>query len=177
VGRLRDGLYRALNIVPPSETRGLRLRGEAWQVDGNALSAPPFFRALTVLASEKQVLVVQGGAHPPEVRGFLERRSIQPEEQVAQGTVWPRASVFHLRGLPEDLRALAQLAEACATPEVADHLQLYEPGAVLLEWWDAFCGPIYISKRIPLAAIEAFSNEIERPYTELTHDLPPVWGE
>ena len=173
MGRLRDGLYRALNAVPPEERIGLRLIGDAWEIDGKGVTADAFFRALPHLILDGHILVLQGGAHPPELRRFLELRRITPGERVALGTIWPRGTLFHLRALPDDLRTLASLAESCAEPEVADHLQLYEPGRMVLEWWDAFTAPLYISKRIAVAAVGAFSRGIDRPYTELAHGLPP----
>jgi hypothetical protein len=177
VGRLRDGLYRALNAVAPEERIGLRLAGDAWEIDGNGVTADVFFRALPNLVSDGHILVLQGGAHPPELRRFLEPRHIATGERVALGTIWPRPRLFHLRALPDDLHTLASLAESCAGPEVADHVQLYEPGRMVLEWWDAFTAPLYISKRIAVEAVEAFSRGIDRPYTELAHGLPPTQEE
>lgn len=159
-------LGRLLGAVPSDEMDGIRLEGPYWEVPGRHVDQADFFRALVGLVPEGSILFLEGGAHPTPLREFLERRAVPPKAKVALGTAWPRATVFHLPATPSVLGDLADLAEACASPEVCDHLHVYGSHGVLLQWYDAFLDPFYVSKRLSPASIEAFCGELKTSWKD-----------
>jgi hypothetical protein len=172
---LRERLYKALSVTAPEELSGLRLEGDAWEIDGRNLPPAEFFGALPILLTGEEVLVLQGDEQPPALLAWLEARRIEPRSKLAFGTIWPRPRVIHCAIPAKDYAALVLLTKACAEPEIATHVQLYRPGTVVLEWWDAFSSPMFISKQLPEPAVRGFSERIGRPYTELAQGLPPAW--
>ena len=64
----------------------------------------------------------------------------------------------------ENLLELADISEHCAEPEVAIHFHVYKDDQVLLQWYDAFADPIYVSKEISEDRIKAFCEKLELKY-------------
>jgi hypothetical protein len=80
------------------------------------------------------------------------------------GTIWPRPEGFHLPATPENLSGLADIAENCVGPEVAIHFHVYKDNKILLEWYDAFFDPMFISKEIPEGKIKEFCTKLSITY-------------
>jgi hypothetical protein len=170
VGRIGAWLGRLLNAVPADELGGIELEGPRWEVSGRHIDQAEFFRALSDLVPDGSILFLEGGAHPPPVKRFLEQHAVPPEAKVALGTLWPRSTVFHVRATASSLRQLGDLAEQCAAPELCSHLQVYNADRVLLEWHDAFSDPFYVSQRVPLERLTAFCGILKTPWTDA--DIP-----
>jgi hypothetical protein len=160
VGRIGKILARLLNAVPAEEMEGIRLRGLFWEVEVERLDHAAFLRRLPDLVSNEAVLVLEGGAHPVGLRRFLEAHAVPAQANVARGTVWPRATVFHVPTRPPVLSELGDLAENCAAPEICDHLHVYKDDQVLLEWYDTFSNPFFISKQVPEQRLGEFCREL-----------------
>lgn len=174
MGRLRSWLYRAVNAVPPEERTGLRLDGDVWQIAGTGVEPAAFFAALPTLVPGTATVILQGGSHPTELRGFLETHHVATGPVVPTGTIWPRPTTFRLAAVSSDLERLAHLVEHRAYPEVADHVLVCDERYMLLEWWDAFAAPLYVSKQVGVAAVETFSQRLGATYGELAAPgLPP----
>jgi hypothetical protein len=145
---------------------GIQLQGPFWEVDGGRVDYAEFFRQLPSLVSDKAVLFLEGGSHSPELTRFLREHAVLAVAKVARGTVWPRASVFHVPTEPSLLHELGDLAENCAGPEICDHLHVYKDGQVLLEWHDAFSVPFFVSKRIPEDRMRQFCRKLDVTFKE-----------
>ena len=157
MSRFGDWVARLVNAVPSDEMKGLQLIGEAWDVDADALAPSVLLRNLTSLVGTDATLFLEGGAHPPPLRQFLQLHQVDGV-RIARGTIWPREPVFHLPATPELLHELAGLAERCAAPELCFHLHVYRDHTVLLEWHDAFTGTFRVSKTIPRDNLESFCS-------------------
>jgi hypothetical protein len=145
---------------------GIRLQGPFWEVDGRRVDYAEFFRRLPDLVSDEAILLLEGGSHSAELSRFMSEHAVPAVAKVARGTVWPRASVFHVPTKPSALVELADLAEHSAGPEICDHLHVYKDGQVLLEWNDAFSVPFFVSKRIPEERVREFCQKFEVTFKE-----------
>jgi hypothetical protein len=58
----------------------------------------------------------------------------------------------------EVVQALSAAVGACAYPEVCSHLHVVLQGSVVLQWFDAFDGPCYISQAVGRESVVAFAQ-------------------
>lgn len=155
-------LAKMFGAVPADERRGIHLDSASarWKVSA-AKDLPAFLRALADLAPPDSILYLEGGRPPAAMLAFLRERSVPEQSHVERGTIWPRPAVFHLPATRANLVALAEMAERCATAEVAIHLHLYREGRVLLQWYDAFFDPLRISKEVPDKRVQEFCEKLD----------------
>jgi hypothetical protein len=154
-------LARLLNWVPKEDREGIELdlRLPHW-VLSSPKEFPPFLRALVDLLPEGAIAYLEGGHPPEDLASFLKERSIPEVSHMAMGTIWPRPRIFHVPATPENLLRLAEIAEHCAEPEVAIHFHVYKDDQVLLQWYDAFAAPMYVSKEIPEEKAREFCEKL-----------------
>jgi hypothetical protein len=145
---------------------GVQLEGPYWEISHRGVDHAEFFRRIPALVPEGSVLVLEGGSPSPQLREFLREHAIAPATEVARGTVWPRSDVVHIPASAQVLRELADQAEGCAFPEICTHLHVYSGGRVVVQWYDAFSGPCYISKEMTAARIDAFCAELGSWYKD-----------
>jgi hypothetical protein len=112
-------------------------------------------------------LVLEGGSHPPALQDLLGRNAVTPQAKIARGTVWPRATVFHIPATAGILGRLAEVSQHCAAPELCDHLHVYDQEGVVLQWYDAFSDPVYVSKRVPVERLEVFCRNLSTSFKEV----------
>jgi hypothetical protein len=158
-------LAKIFGAVSAEERKGLCLdyRTPSWKVS-KAKDLPSFLRALADLVPPDSIIYLEGGTPPRELRVFFQKNSIPEQSHVAIGTIWPRPMVFHLTATRANLIGFADLAERCAEPEVAIHLHVYRQGRVILQWYDAFYDPLYISKEIPEDRVRKFCSMLGLNY-------------
>jgi hypothetical protein len=109
-------------------------------------------------------LYLEGGSHSDEVTAFVDAHSIPAVEQIARGTIWPRQKVYHLPATPEIFDALSRLADHHALPEICEHLVIYHPSLVLVDWYDVFDREAYASSTIPEQVIREFAEIVGGSY-------------
>jgi len=168
-------LARLFNAVPKEERDGISLdyRVPQWKVS-RAKDLPAFLRALVHLLPQDAILYLEGGSPPGRLRQFLDENSIPEQAHVAMGTIWSRPLIFHVSATAANLSQLADIAEHCAEPEVAMHLHVYRDGKVLLQWYDAFSDPFYISKQIPEEKVHEFCDRLSIQYETNTEGVEPA---
>lgn len=150
-------------ITRGSETRSLV--GRCWRLAA-VVDHSAFFRNLPELLPRGAVIVLEGGRHPEDLQAFIRKHEVVAGVNVAAGTAWPRQRMHHLPATPEVLGALADLTEHCAAPEVCAHLHAYENDEVLLQWFDAFSEPLYVSTLISQDRLERFCSALRITYAE-----------
>lgn len=158
-------LSKLLNFVPKEERNGIHLDFQTpqWKVS-SPKDFPSLLRALRNLLPQGTILYLEGGTPSKEIKSFLEERSIPEVSHIATGTIWPRPEVFYLPATPENLSDLADISEHYAEPEVAIHLHVYKDNKVLLQWYDAFADPIFISKEISEDQLKGFCDKLSIKY-------------
>ena len=158
-------LARLFNWVPKEERKGIHLdlRVSHWMVS-SPKEFPAFLRALVDLLPEGTIAYLEGGSPQEDLESFLKEKSVPELSHVEMGTICPRPRVFHLPATPENLLHLAEIAERCAEREPAIHFHVYKDNQILLEWFDAFFDPMYISKKIPEEKIREFCKKLGTDY-------------
>lgn len=159
-----DILSKLFNYIPKNEREGISLSTkECWEVF-SIKDFPAFLKVISNLVPTGSILYLEGSDTPKKLRSYLEERASQNICKVEMGTIWPRPDVFHIDITKENMAGLAELAENCCTPEVAVHLHVYKEGKILLQWYDAFYDPLFISKDIPEENIKKFCNSLNVKY-------------
>jgi hypothetical protein len=158
MGRLMAWFARVLNVVPPEELAGIRM-GDCWELSGR-VAPSAFLRSLPILVPDDAFVVLEGGLPSDAMRSFVATVALGPGP-VARGTVWPRQSVVSLPASPTVLNQLAGLAEESASAELCIHLHVYRADSVLLQWYDAFHAPLYVSTALPVETIDAFCARLK----------------
>ena len=69
---------------------------------------------------------------------------------------------------PENINELAHIMERHATPEGTVHLHVYKDNKILLQWYDAFFDPMFISEVIDEEKIRHFCEKLSLEYKLLT---------
>ena len=170
-------LAKIFGAVSAEERKGIHLdyRTPQWKIS-KAEDLPAFLRALAELAPADSILYLEGGSPPAGLLAFLKDHSVPEQAHVAMGTIWPRPTVFHLPATHANLTPFAEMAEQCATPEAAIHLHLYLHGRILLQWYDAFFDPFYISKERPEERVKRFCDELGLNYETDKEGEQPAGG-
>ena len=158
-------LSKLFNCVPKEERNGIHLdfRIAHWKLT-SPKGFPAFLRALVDLVPEGAVFYLEGGSPLEELENFLKEESVSEISHLEMGTIWPRPKTFHVPATSEVLFRLADIAEHCAEPEVAIHFHVYKDDRVLLQWFDAFSIPIYVSKEIAEEKVRHFCNKLGIEY-------------
>ncbi len=158
-------LSKLFKSVPKEERNGIKLdlRVPTWKVS-SPKEFPAFLHALIDLIPNGSIAYLEGGSPRKELKAFLDERSVPEVSHVAMGTIWPRPHVFHLPATPENLSALADISERYAEPEVAIHFHVYKDDQILLQWYDAFCDPIFISNEVPEYNVKEFCTKLSLKY-------------
>jgi hypothetical protein len=163
-------IARLFGAASPDEMKGLRLETERgyWVLEGDT-DLPTFLRALPTLISGKAFLYFEGGSPDGELKDWIDRNVIDPPEQVARGTIWPRCEVFHIPLTESAIEELALIAERIAHPELAIHTHVYKPGQMILEWHDAFDNPMLVDGRVDEYLVTEFARAIGFTVTKQTN--------
>ncbi len=130
-----------------------------WQLEG-PISFPELLRALQRLLPEGCIMYLEAGSPSRALRSFFDAHSVPEETHIAVGTLWPKPRFDHVPATPRLLTQLADIAESHAEPEIAIHFHVYHCGRVLLEWYDAFSDPMYLSSDLPEDLVRRFADTL-----------------
>jgi len=171
MGRLSRLLSRLLGYVAAEEREGISFPpGPHWDVDHPEAQFPELLRRLPDLMPPGSTVYLEGGP-ADEVDAFLEARAVENSPKFRMGTIWPRPLVFHIALTLENMTGLAALAERYVIPQIADHLQIYRDGQVLLAWYDMASDAFCVSKEIPEAALGDWCAELHLQYKDCSIDV------
>lgn len=126
---------------------------------------PMFLKALNELLPPGSVLYLEGGPALTDMQPFFEARMPEQTADIAPGTTWPRPQNFHMKANMENLYGLAKLTARTNPLAFAWHLHVYKDGQLLLQWYDAFMEPLFISKDIAEDKIKGFCETLGLQYS------------
>ncbi len=135
-----------------------------WAIAASSWDAELGFAALSTLIDGDCTIYLEGGSHSDEVASFIETHQVAPQVQIARGTIWPRQQVYHLPATVDVFDGLSRLADHHALPEIYDHVVIYRPSIVLVDWYDAFDREIYASCTIPERSVQEFAKIVGATY-------------
>jgi hypothetical protein len=134
-----------------------------WQVAG-IKSAEKFFSALTEILPLPVNLCFEGTSISQDVQALFAASAVASSLQIPPGTIWPKPSVFHVRGTEQFLHVLATMAGKHAEPEVCDHFHAYKDSHGLMQWYDAFDLPLLIDETVDDASLQNFCRKLGVQY-------------
>lgn len=134
-----------------------------WEVVG-VRSAETFFPVLTDIQPLPVNLRFEGTRISPDVQALLASSAITPGLEIPPGTIWPKASVFHVRATEPFLHQLGALAGRHAESEMSDHFHAYTGGRGLMQWQGAFDLPLLIDESVTQAGIQRFCRKLGGRY-------------
>jgi len=137
-------LSRLLGAASQEELDGIRLDEPTWELAGPRTFSDLFAALRSVLPADA-VLYFEGGTPDQEISAFLATYAVPERAHVAFGTIWPRPKVAHVPVSEEVFDQLVSMMERHAEPELAIHFHVYRESEVLLQWYDAFSLPIWLS--------------------------------
>lgn len=158
-------IWKKFGAVPPEEMAGLQLHFEGcWAIAAPRSDAEIAFAALLLLAGKDATLYLEGGSHSNEIAAFMDAHACPAVAQIARGTIWPRQAAYHLPATPDVFDGLSRLADHHALPEICDHLVIYRPALVLVDWYDVFDREAYVSSTIPEDSVREFAENVHGSY-------------
>jgi hypothetical protein len=137
----------------------LDLDGPAWFLTGRT-DYPTLFRALVDVLPSSSILYFEGGRPHGAMMSFLVANVAGAHGAITAATLWPKPSTYHVPATTTNLLALATLAESCAEPEVALHFHVYDRDRMLLQWFDAFHGPMMLAPEFPRSLVESLASTL-----------------
>src|SRR5258708_1116063 len=126
--------------------------------------------AWAALVPEASILFLEGGAHPPPVRTFLEKQAVPPEARVRLGTGSARHAPFHTKPTAPVLRDSAELADPYAASELAitytsTAVRASSYSGIMHSWTPSTFQTVFLSERL-----EAFCAKLGSSFRDL--ELP-----
>jgi hypothetical protein len=156
-------LSRMIGYVPREERDGIRLEDKVpWRVNPTR-DVGRFLRALNLLVPDSSVAYFEdtGERHVAE---YLQNVAIRPAVRVALGTIWPRPDCYHVALAATTAEELADFLDRNPCGLLCVHLHVYRDRSVVLQWYDAFDDPIYISRSVDEQAVSRFAGALGVPY-------------
>ncbi|MEP4079030.1 hypothetical protein [Haloferula sp.] len=158
-----ESFLRRLGVAPSSERQGLSISREVqhWKLDGET-SLVNFLRALPKLLDplDQFVLFLEGEPNVEDLEHWIRNNQTSPIDQIPRSVIWPRCKVSHIPLSDRVLQELVDLALQFEDPALGYHLHLYQPGRMVLEWYDALGSPIVLDPQVPSSAAHRFTDAI-----------------
>jgi len=111
----------------------------------------------------QSILYLEGTSFPSDVFNQLKEISLEPEVEIARGTIWPKPDFFHISLTEENSKIIAEIFEKYDPADVCHHLNLYKNEQIILAWHDAFLDdPFLVHKDIEENTLKPFAREILR---------------
>lgn len=143
-----DRIRKLLHLPPP----GARIiEANPWQLVPTA-SPSDFVRALSLLAMPNATLALEGTISD-NVVDWLRLNASAEGLRISPGTLWPASDWWYI---PLDAQKLEALARVIGDEPPAIHLFVYEGDQVLLEWYDAFTDPLWLSRQLSRLQLDRF---------------------
>ena len=115
-----------------------------------------FFRTAHLVLPPDSFLVLEEESMAKDVREFVEANDAAALARLSPGTLWPRSRMHWIAAGPRTLAGLAGLSSHHAEPEICSHLYGVHVGRIILDWHDAFDGPLVVSSALSPEALADF---------------------
>jgi len=141
-----------------------------WKLEGKT-DFPKLLRALIDLVPEECILHFKDGHQTGKLLKFFNAKAVPEEIRNAVRTVRWRLRYYHLPATAKNLADLADIAESYVEPELAIHFLVCRKNDVLLQWYDAFSDPMFLSGSIEEDDIKKFSSALGMTYTRMKGEV------
>jgi hypothetical protein len=135
-----------------------------WDIDEGITDAARFFALVPELFPDATLFFAEGSSISSAAEqcyaSFASPGPYIPKRQ----TSFPTSKLFRCAGAPGLFQSLSKLAERSASPELLDHLALYQGDRAVLEWHDAFANAMLLDASVPEQTVAALARAFDRPY-------------
>lgn len=145
---------------------GISLENPKWEVS-SIRDPQAFLRALNIILPEGAILYFEDGCPDKEIRSFFDSRKVSNPIKIECGTSGNPVR-FHLPFTHANITELVDIMERHAQPELAMHFHSYKDNKIILQWYDAFDDPMYISEAIEEEKIKRLCEELSLKYKPIT---------
>lgn len=132
--------------------------GKYWEVQ------PPqddvcFFVSLWELVPERAVLYFEG-VYDERFVQYLKQHEDPSKEQIPGGTIWPKPDVHHVQLANLNKHDFVDAVRNLAVPTVSMHFLVYDGGATLVEFHDAFSdNPLWLAASFAENDVKRFCDK------------------
>jgi len=137
-----------------------------WEVSAESVDSTECIKALEVLIPTAQIIFIEGDSVSPEpeslYKDYQDDGPYIPPTQI----IWTTGNKkkFRCKWNNEFVEKLADLTERHAEPELCSSLFIYDGNQLLVEWPEAFYGPMWISKKVHEDSVKIFSSRLGLEY-------------
>ena len=130
-----------------------KLRPEdVWQLSPDVPCAQ-FLRTLPLLALADGMVAFEGTIDK-QVARWLATNASSTGPAISAGTVWPASDWWFLPINGPRIGELADLLEDAVSPSI--HIFVYDDQGLVIEWYDAFDEPLWVTRRVGDVALTRF---------------------
>ena len=130
--------------------------GAAWQLRPEC-DWSSFLLALRLLELQGGTVAFEGTTERHVTR-WLSKHASSEGAPISAGTMWPASDWWYLPIEGPRIVELAVLMESAAS--VSIHLYAYDNTGLVIEWYDAFDEPLWISRRIDEGPLKRFVSAV-----------------
>jgi hypothetical protein len=134
---------------------------QCWTVAGVRI-AEIFFRTVFLLVPDATHMFLEGSPEP-DIEGVLSNAVDEADYAAPIGTIWSwpqKNRRFSVRVSSDLLVRLSDAASRHAEPEICTHVHFYRGQEPLVQWFDAFSGPLLVSKGVDRERVERFVSSV-----------------
>lgn len=140
---------------------------QCWKISG-VRTAVDFFRAVSLLVPDATHMFLEGSPDP-DIEALLADAADDADYAAPVGTIWSwpgKNRRFTVRASPELFARLSSASLSHAEPEICDHIHFYRGQEALVQWFDAFSEPLFVSKSVERERVERFASAVGGALTE-----------
>lgn len=145
----------------PMTSQAMLEESNCWKVSG-VRTAEEFFRAASLLVPDASHMFLEG-TPDQDIEVVLSEAAAAGDYAAPVGTIWswPQRNLrFSVRVSSESFVRLSEAAAHHAEPEICTHVHFFRGSEALVQWFDAFSDPLFVSKSVPRERVERFAAAV-----------------
>ena len=133
---------------------------EVWSLSAKKIDSTHLFQKMSELFTGSYTIFLEGTSISDKAEFFYRENSSQVDYLPQKSTIWPKSRTFSCDATKSFWNGLIELSKNHAEPELFDHFFICKKSTPIVEWWDAFLDPLYLSACIPESKINAFATRM-----------------
>ena len=148
---------------------------DLWEIEEGITDPARFFALLPELFPGATLFFAEGNSISSAAEQCYTRFA-DPGPYIPQRqTIFPRSKLFRCAATQGLFQLLSNLAGRSASPELLDHLALYNGDRTILAWPDAFANAMLLDATVPEQAVATLARAFDRRYGRARFRRPPWW--
>ena len=148
---------------------------DPWDIDEGIRDPARFFALVPELFPDATLFFAEGSSISSSVEQCYARFADPGPYIPKRQTIFPRSKLFRCAAAHDLFQSLSNLAGRSASPELLDHLALYQGDRAVLEWHDAFANAMLLDATVPEQTVASLARAFDRPYGRARFRKAPWW--